>query len=249
MEFVATTMNELCTEQQVCSRKRAPELRYSDDETKGYKSKNLIAERKRRQKLTDRLLMLRASVPIITNASLQSLCLPKDSQFRISSPINFSGFGWFLQMNKATIIDDAITYIQELMRNVEVLSDQLDALSAEEAAEGSESPATVSAEIKNEDAAAGVDPEEMKTCGIQEEVEVMQIEGKKLWVKIVMGKKRGRFTKLIEGMTKLGLQLTHTSLTTSKGAFLVSSCVEVVCEEMAMVHQIKELLIQIMKGI
>ncbi|CAL1397681.1 unnamed protein product [Linum trigynum] len=219
MEFVATTMNELCTEQQVCSRKRAPELRYSDDETKGYKSKNLIAERKRRQKLTDRLLMLRASVPIITN------------------------------MNKATIIDDAITYIQELMRNVEVLSDQLDALSAEEAAEGSESPATVSAEIKNEDAAAGVDPEEMKTCGIQEEVEVMQIEGKKLWVKIVMGKKRGRFTKLIEGMTKLGLQLTHTSLTTSKGAFLVSSCVEVVCEEMAMVHQIKELLIQIMKGI
>ncbi|CAL1406351.1 unnamed protein product [Linum trigynum] len=66
-------MNELCTEQQVCRRKRAPELQFSDEETKGYKSKNLVAERKRRQKLTDRLLMLLASAPIITNASLKSL--------------------------------------------------------------------------------------------------------------------------------------------------------------------------------
>lgn len=53
------------------------------------------------------------------------------------------------------------------------------------------------------------------------------IDGNKLWIKIILEKKRGRFTRLIEAMTYLGLELTDTNVTTSKGAMLVSSCVEV----------------------
>ncbi|CAN1222162.1 Transcription factor DYT1 [Linum grandiflorum] len=166
------------------SRHGGTQHHYADDEAKGYKSKNLIAERKRRQKLTDRLHLLRASVPIITN------------------------------MNKATIIDDAITYIQELMRNVKLLSDQLDELSDLEQGCGS----------------SGMIPEpadENHDIHIQEEVEVMEIDGKKLWVKVVMEKRRGRFTRLIEAMTRLGIQPIHTSLTTFNGVLLLSSCVQV----------------------
>lgn len=53
------------------------------------------------------------------------------------------------------------------------------------------------------------------------------INGNKLWVKVVLEKKRGGFTKLMEAMTDFGFELTDTSVTTSNGAMLVSSCVMV----------------------
>lgn len=58
-----------------------------------------------------------------------------------------------------------------------------------------------------------------------------QIEGSKLWVKAVLAKKRGGFTKLIEAMTDFGFELTDTNVTTSNGAMLVSSCVIVSIEK------------------
>lgn len=44
---------------------------------------------------------------------------------------------------------------------------------------------------------------------------------------MVFEKKRGRLIKLLEAMSTLGLELTDTAVTTSKGAMLVTSCVEV----------------------
>ncbi|CAN1165910.1 Transcription factor DYT1 [Linum perenne] len=227
MEFVATKMNKMSSTKPQVSKKRTAakssrhggdhqHQHHADDEAKGYKSKNLLAERKRRQKLTDRLHMLRASVPIITN------------------------------MTKAMIIDDAITYIQELTRNVEVLSDQLEELSDSE--QGCGGSGMISQPDENHGIGSGV--EGMTHCEIQEEVEVLKIDEKKLWVKIVMEKRRGRFTRLLEAMTRLGLQPIHTNLTTSKGVFLVSFCVEVAYEDVkSIVQRIKELLIQIVRGI
>lgn len=59
-------------------------------------------------------------------------------------------------MNKGTIIEDAITYIQELKKNVEVLTDMLQEM---EASSSEEETKTRVSEI---DAS-----EEMKQCGIK----------------------------------------------------------------------------------
>ncbi|GFZ06276.1 hypothetical protein Acr_18g0004460 [Actinidia rufa] len=66
--------------------------------------------------------------------------------------------------------------------------------------------------------------EEMNTWGIRPEVKVTQIDGNKLWIKIVFEKKKGGFTKLMEAMSVLGYEFTDTSVTTSKGAILITAC-------------------------
>lgn len=53
------------------------------------------------------------------------------------------------------------------------------------------------------------------------------IDGKRLWIRIVFEKKRGAITKFLEALTSVGFELTDANVTTSKGAILVSSCVEV----------------------
>ncbi|KAK4588094.1 hypothetical protein RGQ29_019187 [Quercus rubra] len=207
MEYVGSALDGLFITKEGNSRGRVGRRRYSNDDGTEYKSKNLHAERRRRQKLSDRLLALRALVPIITN------------------------------MNKATIIEDAISYIEELQNNVEVLQGllyEMEASSEEGALPRSEE----------------IDPaEEMRKSGIQAEVEVTQIDGNKLWIKIIFEKKRGGFTRLMEAMTAFGFELIDTSVTTSKGAMLVSSCVKGIHGEINEVQRTKELLLQIINGI
>ncbi|KAJ9136281.1 hypothetical protein P3X46_033373 [Hevea brasiliensis] len=158
MEFAGSTISELCNTQESSGRGRLGWRRIDYDDTREYKSKNLHAERRRRQKLSDRLLALRSLVPIITN------------------------------MNKATVIEDAITYIQKLQQNAKLLSDQLLEMqsSSEEAI-----VKTMSDEINA--------AKEMKQFGIM------------LWIKIILEKKRWKFTRLIEPMTYIGLELSDTN--------------------------------------
>lgn len=63
---------------------------------------------------------------------------------------------------------------------------------------------------------------------MQEEVRVTQIDGNKLWIKIIIEKKRGRFSKLMEALNSYGIELIDTNLTTIKGAFLITSCIQVI---------------------
>ncbi|XP_022723233.1 transcription factor DYT1-like [Durio zibethinus] len=205
MEFVGSDMTILSITDPGPSRGRAGRRKLEDGDNKELKSKNLHAERRRRQKLSDRLLTLRSVVPIITN------------------------------MNKATIIEDAITYIQELQKTSQVLSDQL--LEMEKSSgEGRNSKRT---EV---DAA-----EDMKKCGIKEEVQVINIDGNKLLLKIILEKKRGCFTKLMEAMNYLGFELSETNVTTFKGAMLFSSCVQGAYGDNLMVKQTQEFLSEIIR--
>ncbi|CAL9015292.1 unnamed protein product [Prunus brigantina] len=214
MEFVASALDELCiTEQGKRGGRMGHRSHNNDDE---YKSKNLHAERRRRQKLSERLLTLRALVPNITNASILFISY---------------------QMNKATIVEDAITYIHELQKTVNILKDQLFDMEASE---------EEALEPKKEEIQA---QEEMRKFGIQAGVNVTQIDGNKLWLKAILEKKRGGFTKLMEAMTAFGFELTDTSVTTSNGAMLVSSCVMGFYCETLEVEQTKELMLEIINSI
>lgn len=76
MELVGSALDELGTTDQQRKGGRRGRMwgrrRHHDNDDSSFKSKNLHAERRRRQKLGDRLLTLRSLVPIITNASTQS---------------------------------------------------------------------------------------------------------------------------------------------------------------------------------
>ncbi|XP_057443606.1 transcription factor DYT1-like isoform X2 [Lotus japonicus] len=179
-----------------------------DDDAKTFKSKNLEYERKRREKLSTRLLMLRSLVPIVTN------------------------------MNKATIIDDAITYIKELQDQVETLTREL--LQETEAT----SKEVAKPKINDFDLA-----EEMKKWGIQEEVHVTKIDGNKLWVKMIIENKRGSFKKLVEFLDTYGIALIDTNLTAMKGALLITTCIQGMDGQTLEVEQINQWLLDILRAI
>ncbi|KAL6992691.1 hypothetical protein U1Q18_010804 [Sarracenia purpurea var. burkii] len=173
------------------------------DQAAVYKSKNLEAERRRRQKLSDRLHQLRSSVPNITN------------------------------MNKATIITDAIAYIEELQNSVKDLRNQLFEMEADSI---EERKATIDHAIEA--------TENMNKWGKEPEVKVSRIDTNKLWIKIVKEKKRGWFTELMEAMNVLGCEITDASVTTSKGAILITACLVGNCARVVEAEEIRELLLR-----
>ncbi|KAI4342932.1 hypothetical protein MLD38_027495 [Melastoma candidum] len=174
--------------------------KYEDEDAAMFKSPNLHSERRRREKLSRRLLTLRSSVPIITN------------------------------MNKATIIHDAITYIVELQKNEKALIEEL--LEVESSYDGEQKPLPY-----EKDAA-----QEMERHGIKSDVQVMNIDGNKMWMKVITQKKKGGFTQLMEALSAFGFELTDTCVTTFKGAMLVSSFIEGGYGETLAASQAKELL-------
>ncbi|PIM98549.1 hypothetical protein CDL12_28969 [Handroanthus impetiginosus] len=83
------------------------------------------------------------------------------------------------------------------------------------------------------------------------EVQVNHISGTKLWIKIVFQKKRGSLTKLMEAINVLGFDLTDTSVTTSRGASLVTSSAEFAGNfpcELLDADQVKKFLFEIIRS-
>ncbi|XP_010436464.1 PREDICTED: transcription factor DYT1-like, partial [Camelina sativa] len=132
-------------------RRQVTEENMEEDES--FKSPNLEAERRRRQKLHVRLMALRSHVPIVTN------------------------------MTKASIVEDAITYIGELQKNVQNLSEKL--------FEMEEAPPEID-DVEQTDQTM-IKPkletihlkEEMKKLGIEENVQLCKIGERRFWLKII----------------------------------------------------------------
>ncbi|KAL9671134.1 hypothetical protein QQ045_008700 [Rhodiola kirilowii] len=179
-------------------------------EVRKYKSKNLVTERNRRKRLSERMLMLRSLVPKITNASVP--------------------------MNKATIIVDAVSYIQELQGYVEELTNQLQEMEPPNADD------SVYEESKFQEGGSSLMPQ--NSIHIQEEVALTPINDTKLWMKLKFSNRRGGFTKLMEAINYIGLEPTDISLTTCGGAMLISSCVEGIYGQVLEVDEIRQFLLE-----
>nr|AGN12873.1 putative transcription factor DYSFUNCTIONAL TAPETUM 1 [Leavenworthia alabamica] len=161
-------------------------------ENENFKSPNLEAERRRREKLRSRLMALRSQVPIVTN------------------------------MTKASIVEDAITYIGELQKNVVNLTKKLHEME-EDSPEIHESQTIQIVKPVNETIHL---TEEMNKLGIEENVQLCKIGERKFWLKIIAEKRTGIFTKFMEVMRFMGLEIIDISLTTSSGTILICSSVQ-----------------------
>ncbi|GAB4826798.1 hypothetical protein Ancab_033679 [Ancistrocladus abbreviatus] len=165
---------------------------------------------------------------LVTTSASAVLCIFIFSMVQIKEAKDYT------MMKKATIVCDAIDYITELQGRVRELSEELlemDTVNSEEEIQSR-------GDEKNEG-------ENMKKCGIETEVKLIQIDYNKLWVKLVYNKKRGALTKLIEAMIGLGYEFTDTSLITSRGAVIVTSCLEGIYGVSFSVEETKELLLDI----
>ncbi|GAU31797.1 hypothetical protein TSUD_22430 [Trifolium subterraneum] len=173
---------------------------YDDVGPRVFISKNLEIERKRREKLGSRLLVLRSLVPIITS------------------------------MNKASIIEDAITYTKKLQNEIEILTKELDEM---------EETRKKKAEQKTCESSAA--RENINISWIEEEIQVAKIDGNTLWAKMIIENKRGRFKKLVEDLNNSNIEMIDLSVTTIEGAYLITATLKGMGGEPIELYQIPTL--------
>lgn len=175
-------------------------------------------------------------------------------------------------MTKASIVEDAITYIGELQKIVQNLTEKLH--------EMEETPL----EIYEQQTVHTIKPEveaidlkvEMKKMGIevflfisrflilflsflmifvifgQENVQFCKIGKRKFWLKITTEKRPGIFTKFMEVMCLLGFEIIDITLATSNGAIIICSSVQILqglCDgDSVDPEQTKDFLLEVMRS-
>ncbi|KAM1382699.1 hypothetical protein ACFX2F_035134 [Malus domestica] len=178
-------------------------------------AKNLIAERKRRKKLNDRLYALRSLVPIIS------------------------------KLDRASILGDAIEYVKQLQKQAKQLQDELDDHAEDDAAKNNVKSEIQSRSgvdhirPKTDDhqddhkASNGIhfgtpgdcsvfkqsrdysyDVHDHKTEQMEPQVEVAQLDGNQFFVKVFCEQKPGGFERLMEALSSLCLEVTNANVTT-----------------------------------
>ncbi|XP_068640836.1 transcription factor ABORTED MICROSPORES-like isoform X2 [Aristolochia californica] len=217
-------------------------------------SKNLVAERKRRKKLNDRLYALRALVPKIT------------------------------KMDRASILGDAIEFVKELQKQVKGLQDELEETPEEEAVKQNGNANNGQLDTQNQDAVAHGDNKSTESSGLvivdqgtrcsssnktsdaskqnpdsvsnddkgqqmEVQVEVSQVNyGNEFFVKIFCEHKTGGFVRLMEAMNSLGLEVTNANITTFRGLVLNVVKAEKRDSEIVQAEQIRESLLELTRN-
>ncbi|KAF5727805.1 transcription factor ABORTED MICROSPORES isoform X2 [Tripterygium wilfordii] len=216
---------------------------------KGPQAKNLMAERRRRKKLNDRLYTLRSLVPIIS------------------------------KLDRASILGDAIEFVKELKKQAKELQDELedhhsddddhnsvmmpDILSQmgvpstwtnsvsehddhhhHKSSNGFYGTANISKQNNNHDFESTAD----KAQQMEVRVEVAQIDGNEFFVKVFCEHRPGGFVKLMEAFNSLGLEVTNANATSFRG--LVSNVfqVEKKASEMIQADNLRESLMELTRN-
>ncbi|KMT07248.1 hypothetical protein BVRB_6g148810 [Beta vulgaris subsp. vulgaris] len=152
------------------------------------KSKNLLTERNRRQRIHDGILSLRALVPKIT------------------------------KMHKAATLSDAIDYILELNNEIKELQSELRSLTEEEDCDENNilklETSHLDAKVSKPKQANSPLTERPN---LEVDVQVNQLGIGNFLVKIVCQQQPGVFTKLLEALGSLGLPIQDANLTTCDG--------------------------------
>ncbi|GMH13522.1 hypothetical protein Nepgr_015363 [Nepenthes gracilis] len=182
---------------------------------KGPQSKNLVAERKRRKKLNERLYLLRSLVPKIS------------------------------KLDRASILGDAIEYVKELQKQAKDLQNELEQNSDDEVADsnminirqdtqmefsnllgdelapddhgnsphaffmGPSSKSHTDNFKHFHDSEGGSD----KMQQMEVQVEVTQLEGNEFFVKVFGEQRKGGLVRLMEALNSLGLEITNVNVT------------------------------------
>ncbi|KAF8399705.1 hypothetical protein HHK36_015575 [Tetracentron sinense] len=176
-----------------------------------FHSKNLVMERNRRNRIRENLFALRALVPKIS------------------------------KMDRLSILVDALKYIEELQKKVKKLQDEIMEMEQEDYNQNN-----VELEIPNSDGVSygGVSDKKVTEEDngfryfsptdqnqnssntndmerqMEVQVEVYQIGANEFFLKFFCEKRRGGFTRLMEAINSLGLQVTDVNVTTFKGKVL-----------------------------
>ena len=190
-----------------------------------------MAERRRRKKLNDRLYKLRSLVPNITKVRIVSIAINSlmDHGSLFGGEEHHQGI--IGQMDRASILGDAIDYIVGLQNQVRELQDEL-----EDRADGAPDvlldhpPPASLVGLENDDsprtslhqpAAAGskrprAAAEEEKGHDMEPQVEVRQVEANEFFLQVLCEHKPGSFVRLMDAVNALGLEVTNVNVTSYK---------------------------------
>ncbi|KAK8488048.1 hypothetical protein V6N13_062595 [Hibiscus sabdariffa] len=214
-------------------------------------SKNLVAERKRRKKLNERLYALRSLVPKIS------------------------------KLDRASILGDAIEFVKELENQAKELQDELEEhsdndndakktgtngvhkrLQSEIFLQNDQIPVYSNpghdkgphnfpvgvngsvSKAQNQDADLCTD----KTQQMEVQVEVAEIDGNQFFVKVFSEHKPGGFVRLMEALDSLGLEVTNANVNSFRG--LVSNVfkVEKKDSEMVQAEHVRDSLLELTRN-
>nr|GEY67556.1 transcription factor bHLH90-like [Tanacetum cinerariifolium] len=153
-----------------------------------YQSKNLLTERRRRNRINEALLILRSVVPKIS------------------------------KMDKASILGDAIEYIKELENNIQELQDELKRLEEEEIMSHEEEVEVCKPKGKRAYQHSPTKGHSLVSTSLDRKpevkVEVHRIGAKDFWLKLVCGQERGGFKRIMETLDSFELQVIDVNVTT-----------------------------------